>query len=103
MKLSSLILKLTKHVIQIWNEDRSDTILLENTCYVHNGKLNGSTSLENDNMCYVSFRIREQENVYLGVVKFKTEDQKFLGRLLIFTPIPLNAQDVWSLNQFPRR
>ena len=22
---------------------------------------NGSTSLENDNMCYVSFRIREQE------------------------------------------
>ena len=43
-------------------------------------KLNGSTSLENNNMCYVSFRIREQENAYLGVVKFKTEDQKFLGR-----------------------
>ena len=37
------------------------------------------------------------------MVKFKTEDQKFLGRLLIFTPIPLDAQDVWSLNQFPRR
>ena len=53
-------------------------LVLENTCYVH----------------YVSFRIREQENVYLGVVKFKTEDQKFLGRLLIFTPIPLKAQDV---------
>ena len=66
-------------------------------------KLNGFTSLENDNMCYVSFRIREQENAYLGVVKFKTEDQKFLGRLLIFTTIPLDAQDVWSLNQFPRR
>ena len=66
-------------------------------------KLNGSTSLENNNMCYVSFRIREQENAYLGVVKFKTEDQKFLGRLLIFTPTPLNAQDIWSLNQFPRR
>ena len=66
-------------------------------------KINGSTSLENDNMCYVSFRIWEQENVYLDVVKFKTEDQKFLERLLIFTPIPLNAQDVWSLNQFPRR
>ena len=66
-------------------------------------KLNGSTSLENDNMRYVSFRIREQENAYLGVVKFKTEDQKFLGRLLIFTPIPLDAQDVWSLNQFPKR
>ena len=66
-------------------------------------KLNGSTSLENDNMRYVSFRIREQENAYLGVVKFKTEDQKFLRRLLIFTPISLDAQDVWSLNQFPRR
>ena len=66
-------------------------------------KLNGSISLENGNMCYVSFRIREQENAYLGVVKFKTEDQKFLERLLIFTPIPLDAQDVWSLNQFPRR
>ena len=30
---------------------------------VRNGKKNGSTSLENDNMCYVSFRIREQECV----------------------------------------
>ena len=37
-------------------------------------KLNGSTSLENDNMHYVSFRIREQECAYLGVVKFKPED-----------------------------
>ena len=45
----------------------------------------------------------ENKNSYLGVVKFKTEDQKFLGRLLIFTPIPLNAQNVWSLNQFQRR
>ena len=45
----------------------------------------------------------ENKNAYLGVVKFKTEDQKFLERLLIFTPIPLNAQNVWSLNQFPRR
>ena len=65
-------------------------------------KLNGSTSLENYNMCYVSFRIREQENAYLGVVEFKTEDQKFLRRLLIFTPIPLDAEDMWSLNQFSK-
>ena len=57
-------------------------------------KINESTSLENDNMRYVSFRIREQENAYLGVVKFKTEDQKFLRRLLIFTPISLDAQEV---------
>ena len=34
-------------------------------------------------------------------MKFKTEDYKFLGTLLIFTPIPLYAQEVWSLNQFP--
>ena len=45
----------------------------------------------------------ENKNSYLGVVKFKIEDQKFLKRLLIFTPIPLNSQDVWSLNQFSRR
>ena len=37
--------------------------------------------------------------MYLGVVKFKTKDQKFLRTLLIFTPIPLDAQEVWSLNQ----
>ena len=30
---------------------------------VRSEKKNGSTSLENDNMCYVSFRIREQECV----------------------------------------
>ena len=40
--------------------------------------------------------------MYLGAVKFKIEDQKFLGRFLIFTPIPLDAQDVWSLNQFSK-
>ena len=45
-------------------------------CTVENN--NGSTSLENDNMHYVSFRF-ENKNVYLGAVKFKTEDQKFLG------------------------
>ena len=56
MKLLSLIPKVTKHVIQIRNEDRSDTIFLENI-HVRSGKLNKSTSLENDNMCYVSFRI----------------------------------------------
>ena len=30
---------------------------------VRSGKKNESTLLENDNMCYVSFRIREQECV----------------------------------------
>ena len=63
MKLLSLIPKLTKHVIQIRNEDRSDTICWKiHVLYVAE-KLNGSTSLENDNMCYVSFIIREQECV----------------------------------------
>ena len=37
--------------------------------------------------------------MYLGVVNFKTKYQKFLRTLLIFTPIPLDAQEVWSLNQ----
>ena len=40
------------------------------------------------------------KRVYLGVVNFKNEDQKFLRTLLIFTPIPLVTQEVWSLNQF---
>ena len=38
MKLLSLIPKLTKHVMQIQNEDRYDTILLENI-HVRSGKL----------------------------------------------------------------
>ena len=44
----------------------------------------------------------ENKIAYLGAVKFKTKDLKFLGTLLIFTPIPLYAQEVWSLNQFLR-
>ena len=35
-------------------------------------------------------------------MKFKTKDYKYFGILLIFIPIPLYAQEVWSLNQFPR-
>ena len=35
-------------------------------------------------------------------MKFKTKDEKFLGTLLIFTPLPLYVQEVWSLNQFLR-
>ena len=37
--------------------------------------------------------------MHLSVVKFKTKDQKFLRILLIFTPILLDAQQVWPLNQ----
>ena len=55
MKLLSLIPKLTKHVIQIQNDDRSDTICWKYAWTQWNN--NGSTSLENDNMCYVSFKI----------------------------------------------
>ena len=40
--------------------------------------------------------------MYLGVVKFKTKDRKFLRTPLIFTPIPLYVQEVWFLNKFPR-
>ena len=42
----------------------------------------------------------KNKKAYLDTVKFKTKDQKFLGRRSIFTPIPLNAQYMWSLNQF---
>ena len=33
------------------------------------------------------------------MVNFKTKDEKYLGTLSIFTPIPLDAQEVWSFNQ----
>ena len=62
MKLSSVILKLTKHVIQFEIEDRSDTICWKNRC-MQRKKFNGSTSFAIDNMHYVSFRIWEQESV----------------------------------------
>ena len=39
------------------------------------------------------------KRVYLDAVKFKTKDEEYLGILLIFTPISLDAQEVWSLNQ----
>ena len=40
------------------------------------------------------------KRMYLGVMKFKTKDLKYSGTLLIFIPNPLDAQEVWSLNQF---
>ena len=55
--------------------------------YICNGKINGSTSFATDNMCYVSSEYKNKR-VYLGVVKFKTKDQKFLRILLIFNLIP---------------
>ena len=88
-------------------EDRSDTNCWKNTYLYHiqnirSGKL---TDLLHSQLITCTMKVSEFKNkkAYLGAVKFKTKNQKFLGRLLIFTPIPLNAQDVWSLNQFPRR
>ena len=45
-------------------------------------------------------KVSEYKNkrVYLDAVKFKTKEEKYLGTLLIFTPIPLDAQEMWSLN-----
>ena len=54
-------------------------------------KINESTSFAIDNMYKI---------MYLGVMKFKTKDLKYLGTLLIFIPNPLDAQEVWSFNQF---
>ena len=46
---------------------------------VHSGKKNGSTLLENDNICYVSFRIREQECVpWCGEIQ--NQRSKVLGK-----------------------
>ena len=59
MQISStekLILKVKGTKLQKLNSS-----LLEKQMCV--AEKNGSTSLENDNMCYVSFRIREQECV----------------------------------------
>ena len=61
MKPLSLILKLTKHVIQIRNKDHSDTFWWKITCTAE--KFNGSTSFAIDNMCYVNFRIYDQESI----------------------------------------
>ena len=38
----------------------------------------------------------KNKRVFLGVVKFKTKDWKYLGILLIFTPIPLMPKSVVS-------
>ena len=62
-------------------------------------KINGFTSFAIDNMHYVNFRIYEQESVpWCG--EFQNKDYKYLRTLLIFTPIPLDIQEVWSLNYF---
>ena len=46
-----------------------------------------------DNMHYEISKFKNKI-AYLGVVKFKTKEYKYLGTLLIFTPIPLYAQEV---------
>ena len=98
MKLSSPILKLTNML----NNSKLKTALIpfvgKIRCAQRKKLINRSTSFAIDNKHYVSFRIREQESVPWcgGIQNF--EDQTFLGRLSIFTPIPLDAQDVWSLN-----
>ena len=81
---------------RIWWHDDSDGKYM-----LCSGKINESTSQLIT--CTMEVSEFEKKNPYLDAVKFKNEDQKFLGKLLIFTPIPLNAQDVWSLNQFPMR
>ena len=48
-------------LVKVKNDKARVIALLEKQMCV--AEKNGSTSLENDNMCYVSFRIREQECV----------------------------------------
>ena len=50
-----------------------------------------------DNMYYVIFKIREQDSVpWCGEIQNKRLE--VLENTLIFTPIPLYAQEVWYLN-----
>ena len=56
--------------------------------HVCSGKNNGSTSFVIDNICYVNFKIWEQESVP-WCDEFQKKDCKHLGILLISTPIPL--------------
>ena len=73
MKLSSLILKFTKHVIQIRNWRPLWYHLLEKQMCA--AEKNGSTSLENDNICYVSFGIREEECVpWCGEIQYQRSE-----------------------------
>ena len=70
--------------------------LLENHMFVSHTKqtqrkIIGFTSFAIDNMHYVSFRIYNKK-VYLGVVNFKTKNQKFSRTLSIFIPIPLTPK-----------
>ena len=52
-------------------------------------------------MHYVNFRIQEQDNVP-WCDEIQNKRLEVLGTLLIFTPISLYTQEVWSLNQFLR-
>ena len=60
----------------------------------------GSISFMIDNMHYVILRIWEDSVPWCGEIQNKRLE--VLGNNLIFTPIPLYAQEVWSLNQFLR-
>ena len=71
----------TKHIVKATNTD-----------LLHSLKITCNLELQN-----------KEQKAYLGAMKFKTKILEILGKLLIFTPIPLNAQEVWPLNQFPMR
>ena len=75
----------------------------KNTCLyciqdIRSGKINGSISFAIDNMYYANFKFQEQMSV-----PWCSEIQNQKLEVLIFTPIPLYAQEVWFLNQFPKR
>ena len=99
--------KIQSHAIQSWYENLALIPIVGKSGFVSHTK----HTMETTNMdlfhswlitCIMWFSKFENKIAYLGAVKFKTKDLKFLGTLLIFTPIPLYAQEVWSLNQFLR-
>ena len=98
--------KTQSHVIQTWYENLSLIPIERKPGFVSHTKLTAEAifmDLFHSWLitCTMWFWDFENKIAYLGAVKFKTKDCKYLETLLIFTPIPLYTQEVWFLNQFP--
>ena len=65
-------------------------------------KINGSTSFAIDNICYANFRIQEQVSIP-WYNEIQNQRLEVLRNTFNFHSNSSYAQEVWSLNQFPRR
>ena len=95
--------KTQSHVIQTWYENLALIPIVGKSGFVSHTKHTAKAT--NMNLFHswlitrtISISKFKNKIAYLGMVKFKTKDYKYLRTLLIFTPIPLYTQEVWSLN-----